>query len=251
MRPRMTQSCTMWSDLLRADGTRLSLLEYASPLYDQNSRVRGCLGVMVDITPRKLAERRLALQYAVAHALAESTGVTEASVKVLKAVCEVTDSEFGALWRVDRAVGLLRNEGVWQSPSLGVNSFAAATRNVPFKLDEGLPGAVFSSGQPTWLGDMTKAVHAQRPLVRMDCTARLRAHSQSGEITGVLECFSAAGANPPRLINLLDAIGHQVGLFMEHKQAEDDLAVRAHQRKLIVAEVAARFVSHSAAGTVR
>ncbi|CAG0935771.1 Alkaline phosphatase synthesis sensor protein PhoR [Thermoflexales bacterium] len=232
-------------DLARADGKQLNLLEYASPLYDEYDRVRGCLGVMVDVTPFKVVERRLALQYAVAHALAESIGVSEASAKVLQAVCEITGSEFGALWRIDPATGQLRNESTWQAPTLKVDGFAGMTRSLQFQLDQGLPGRVFTSGRPVWIADMATA-----GLPRSHAAQSNDLHSafavpirSEGEVTGVMECFGRTIREPEfDLIEQLDAIGYQVGLFMERKQVEDDLAMRVHQQA-IVAEVGQRALS--------
>jgi PAS domain S-box-containing protein len=44
-------------ELVRDDGTRLNLLEYASPLHDASGRVRGSLGIFVDITERQRADK--------------------------------------------------------------------------------------------------------------------------------------------------------------------------------------------------
>ncbi len=46
-------------DVLRADGTSVTLYECASPLFDALGRVRGCVGVFVDISARKRAEEAL------------------------------------------------------------------------------------------------------------------------------------------------------------------------------------------------
>jgi PAS domain S-box-containing protein len=46
-------------DLSFDDGTSISLFEHASPLFDEVGKVRGCLGVFVDLTERKRAEEAL------------------------------------------------------------------------------------------------------------------------------------------------------------------------------------------------
>ena len=46
-------------DVIHQDGTGTTLYEYASPLFDASGKVRGCLGVFVDITARKRAEEAL------------------------------------------------------------------------------------------------------------------------------------------------------------------------------------------------
>lgn len=47
------------TDLVYDSGEVRHLLEYAAPLFDENRRVRGCVGVFIDITRIKLAEEAL------------------------------------------------------------------------------------------------------------------------------------------------------------------------------------------------
>jgi PAS domain S-box-containing protein len=44
-------------DVERSDGRRVTLYEYASPLFDEQGRVRGALGIFVDITDRRRVEQ--------------------------------------------------------------------------------------------------------------------------------------------------------------------------------------------------
>ena len=46
-------------DVVRADGTRVSLYEYATPLFDDGGQVRGAIGAFLDITERRQAEEAL------------------------------------------------------------------------------------------------------------------------------------------------------------------------------------------------
>jgi signal transduction histidine kinase len=46
-------------DVVRADGSEITLYEYAAPLFDDNGRVRGAVGAFLDITELKRAEERL------------------------------------------------------------------------------------------------------------------------------------------------------------------------------------------------
>jgi signal transduction histidine kinase len=46
-------------DVIHTDGTKLTLYEYAAPLFDDDGRVRGAIGAFLDITELKAAEERL------------------------------------------------------------------------------------------------------------------------------------------------------------------------------------------------
>jgi DNA-binding NtrC family response regulator len=50
---------------------------------------------------RKRLERRLAAQHAVTRVLAESATLSEATPRILQAICESLEWEMGALWKVD------------------------------------------------------------------------------------------------------------------------------------------------------
>ena len=40
-------------DIVAADGSQLTLMEYAAPLFDAGGKVRGAIGIFVDITERR------------------------------------------------------------------------------------------------------------------------------------------------------------------------------------------------------
>lgn len=46
-------------DVVHEDGTVINLLEYVTPLFDEDGEIRGCIGAFLDITERKQAENLL------------------------------------------------------------------------------------------------------------------------------------------------------------------------------------------------
>ncbi|MCC2691567.1 ATP-binding protein [Nodularia sp. LEGE 04288] len=46
-------------EVVRDDGIRINLLQYATPLFDEDGKVRGCVSIFLDITQRNQAERKL------------------------------------------------------------------------------------------------------------------------------------------------------------------------------------------------
>jgi PAS domain S-box-containing protein len=116
-------------DVLRPDGSRLTLLGNATPLHDARGRVQGCIASFVDITARKKAEEALReLSQAVEQSpvnviitdldgkieyvnrrFTQRTGYTPAEVigknpRILKSG-HTSDEEYRALWRTIVAGG--------------------------------------------------------------------------------------------------------------------------------------------------
>src|ERR1051325_11986104 len=72
---------------------------------------------------RKAAEQRLAAQYAVTRALAESPTLSEATPNILRAICEAAGWEVGTIWGVDQSAEVLRCVDVWHRPDVEVLAF--------------------------------------------------------------------------------------------------------------------------------
>src|SRR5689334_17814654 len=105
------------------------------------------------VTANAEIEQRLAIQYAVMRALAESVGTAEAYEKVLQAICEVTGGELSILWIYDRDSELLRVESIWQTSQKPGNKLADASRKLMLSPGEGLPGNVYLDNKPVWIPD--------------------------------------------------------------------------------------------------
>ena len=174
------------------------------------------------------AVRRLHAQYAVTHALAESTSLREAAPKVLRAICETLGWEHGALWRKDAAAELLRCVDLCSPLQASFPEFAAISRRTTFARGVGLPGRVWASGKPAWIPDVVK----DQNFPRAPIAAREGLHGAFGfpvlvgtEVLGVLEFFSREIRRPDEeLLELLATAGSQIGQFAERRRAEDELA---------------------------
>lgn len=69
-------------EIERPDGTRRNVLEYASPLFDSQRRVRGCVGAFVDTTALRDAELALRERERVYRASFERAGVGQAHLNL-------------------------------------------------------------------------------------------------------------------------------------------------------------------------
>ncbi len=180
-----------------------------------------------DVTARKQAEARKAASYAVTHVLAEAATLAEATPRILAAVGESLGWEVGAIWRVDEAAGVLRCVEFWHAPQVQVREFQAITREFSCPSAVGLPGRVWALGKPFWIPDVP--TDGNFPRVRHAVKEGLHGAFgfpvRSGDrIIGVMEFFSREIRPPDEdLLQMFDAIGSQIGQFVERRRAEEEL----------------------------
>jgi two-component system, sensor histidine kinase and response regulator len=190
--------------------------------------------IAADVTDRKCQEARLAAQYAVTRVLAEAPTLATATPRILSAICESLGWSVGAIWRVDQKEKLLRCVQTWHMPAVQLPGFDRATRTQTFSLGVGLPGRVWSQVQPVWIEDVTGDAN----FPRVPIAAQEGLHAAFGfpillkaEVLGVLEFFSQQIQKPDRrLLEMMGAIGSQIGQFIERLEAEE--ALRAYAGEL-------------------
>lgn len=183
-----------------------------------------------DITERVRTERRRTAQYSVASVLAGSLSLVEAGSQIIQTVAASGDWRFGAIWTSEEATGPLRCAVTWHAEGHNLESFAEVARSTELGPAAGLPGRVLSSGQPTWIFDVTHdPMFVRREAAKL---AQLRGAfafplCAEGEINGVLELFSTSVADPDAdLLQLAEALGSHIGLFIQRRKIERQLAAQ-------------------------
>lgn len=180
-----------------------------------------------DITKRKRGERRLRAHHAVTRVLAEATSLSEATPPILHAVCRNLGWACGALWWIDATAHRLRCVETWQRSPDQLNTFVAQTRETTFAREVGLPGRVWASNQPAWIPDVTSDSNFPRASVATQDglhAAFAFPIRIKGAVEGVMEFFSPQIHQPDDdLLRLVDAVGSQIGQFVERRRAEEAL----------------------------
>lgn len=188
-----------------------------------------------DITDRKRAERQLARQALESRLLHQATMLaseTDSFEDALRCcidfVGELTRWPVGQVYLPDAGRGTLIAAGIWhlEAPER-FHEFRTAVESMSFAPGVGLPGRVWSAGEPVWLPNLEH----EENFPRKDLCARVGLNSAfgfpitiRGETAAVIEFF-AADATPldPELLMTVRTLGEQVGRVIERKRAAEDL----------------------------
>lgn len=193
------------------------------PTYEPSS----CSSLAEDDSQPKQAEQRLSVQYAATKVLAESSSLDEATPKLLQAICNLLEWDLGELWVVDRPANLLRRSTSWTNPAPGSAAFEAGARCSTLAPGEGLAGRIWAGVEPIWMEDVSQ----DERFPQRAAAAKAGLHSAFGfpifsgsHIMGVMILFNRKH-QPPNLplMQMMVAIGSQIGQFIERIQAQEAL----------------------------
>jgi signal transduction histidine kinase/putative methionine-R-sulfoxide reductase with GAF domain len=207
------------------------------PVLAADGEVLGVGCVVEEITERRRAEQRTALQLAVTGVLAEAEATSDAVPRVLEAICETLGWEVASYWSTDPD----QPPVTWSRPGHQFDGFVATTQRAALSPTM-LAGRVALSGKPEWLEDLQHAQFARAPVAAAEGLHSGVAFPVlvEGEVVGVLESFSSARrVEDPELIQTLIAIGAQLGQFLRRKRAEEERQLLLQRERIARAEAEA------------
>ena len=212
----------------RSDGALRHTLYYKATFNADDGTVAGLIGTIIDITERKQAEQRQAIEFALTRVLAEAQGIADAVPMIIRSVCEALGWACGAHWEIDREAGVLRCADAWGEPTPEIEQFLAhsSQRMMPLG-NEGLIRRAVATAAPAWIPDVTQEPGFLR--ANLAANAGLRAGFAmpivSGlETVGVIEFFGREARHPLGwLIEVATDLGGRLGQFAARKQAEQAL----------------------------
>jgi PAS domain S-box-containing protein len=210
------------------DGSLRYTLNNKATYLGRDGKVAGLIGTIVDITERKHAEQRHAIEHRVTRLLAESDTLAAAMPGILAAFCESLGLACGACWSLDPATGGFRCDDAWGSDDPPVAGFLAETRQSTYQPGHaGFIRRVLGTGVPLWMENVAadesflRGKQASRAGLRSAFAFPVRLGDQ---VLGALEFFY----REKRVLDewLLDTgvvIGAQIGHFLGQKQAQTEL----------------------------
>lgn len=227
LRAGATVSLPTQTVLIARDGTERCIEDSAAPIRDPGGEIAGVVLVFHDITERRLYERRIAAQHAVANILAESPELEMAAGLLLESIAGHLNYEHGVFWVFDPESGRGRALKIWHLPNVPIESFDQACLSFHPAKGEGLPGVVWEKGETEWVSDFSieprfpRADEARKHGIRSAVAFPVRTE---GEMFGALEFFSRDARAPDlELRHVLSSLGAQIGQFVRRKKAEQAL----------------------------
>ena len=159
--------------------------------------------------------------------LAEAGTVEEAAHDVLGALAEWLEWDVALLWIADDETRILRCGAVWSRDDPELVDFRRANERLTFVPGAGLPGRVWSTGEPGWVG--TIGEDSNFPRMGIAARAGLRSATAvpilgAGGVLGVIELLSRAPRDAePEHERALRTVGRQLGHYVVRVRAEERL----------------------------
>jgi len=180
---------------------------------------------------------RLQVQYGVARALAEAESFEDGAPRLLEAIARPLGRQLAQFWSIGDD-GRLRCVAHWHEPDTDFAEFRRVSRGLVLASGEGLPGEVWEQARAVWLGDAV----AQGTFIRAREAAVANLNggmaflvSNRDERVGVIELFShQIRERDPELYSLIEALGRQIGEFLEAVRAQQAVRVSEGRKRAVL-----------------
>jgi signal transduction histidine kinase/DNA-binding response OmpR family regulator len=201
-----------------------------------------------EILVRKQSEERLATEHAITRTLADALNPETAVPAILRTFCEHMKAEICCLWLLnDSGDKLSCTHFEISGTADSYTAFIKETRRRSLSRGIGLPGHVWKKNAPVWLPNTVRG----EKFPRASFAASAGLHSAIGfpikinrEFHGVIEFFTRRPLLPDQpLLNMLEAIGSEIGQFIQRKRVEADRESLLMREKALreKAEIASRL----------
>ncbi len=135
------------------DGSTIWISESVRSVVSESGKFLFYEGTVQDITDRKILEQRFQAQYRVTDQLATASTLFQGIQILLREVGELLGWDHGEAWLLRSPMDVLQKVDRWSAQGAARNNPPMLTKG------EGLPGFVWSQGQPIWIADLHQIPH--------------------------------------------------------------------------------------------
>ena len=203
-------------------GEKVTVAFSCSAIQTETESLQNIIYIGRDITDRQRTQQRSAVQHATTHILSESDSVGDAIPKILSAIAHILEWDIGEFWTVKFLPenSVLKCVETWVKPSLFMPKSMDINETINLTTNIGIVNHIWETHSPHWLNH----------IVQKDDICGLQEAfgfpvQDDIEILGVMAFYSCEVRRFDReLLDVLTAIGSQIGQFIKRKQAEVALA---------------------------
>ena len=230
-------------EAIAADGTH-KFFEVNPRLILTNEKIEAIQLILRDLSERKKAQKREAIEHYIVKILAISETVDEALTHIVQLICKQFNWELGSFWRVEPDTNgnkLLRCSAVLNFDK------KLEVREKTCLIGSGLVGRAWESNDLVWLSNMPSDSHildrSQESKISFQSTLLFPFGDE--EVAGMLEfCATQFPPRDPSLITMFRTIGNQIGQFIQQKSMEAQLfeakqTLADREKSDIIAQLAA------------
>jgi PAS domain S-box-containing protein len=211
--------------IIMRDGDQRHAMYYKATFTRADGEVAGLIGTIVDVTVRKRAEQREAVEHAVERFLGSTDVLHDAIRGIIQVMCERLDWACGARWSLDERENRLHCIETWSLEDPKIQAFLEVSRNATFVPGQaGLVRRVLATGTAVWVEDVSRKDDFQRSAIAREAGLRgaFALPVLMGErVLGAIEFFSRDARKPDRwLLQIAVSVGRQIGQLMARREAE-------------------------------
>ena len=211
--------------LTMADGRMRHTIFYKATYNGPDGQVAGLIGTIVDITERKQAEQREAIEHAVARHLGGDGSMGDAIRGIMQVMCERLDWACAARWSLDEEQNRLHCVETWSVDDPAIRAFLEASARETFTPGTtGMIRRVLTSGESVWIADISqkkdflRGPRANEAGLNGAFALPVR---MGDKVLGAIEFFSREPRHPDKwLLQITVNIGNLIGQLMARRQAE-------------------------------
>ncbi len=211
--------------LAMADGRVRHTIYYKATYAGPDGEVAGLIGTIIDITERKQAEQREAIEHAVARHLGSDESLADAIRGIMQVMCERLDWACAARWSLDEAQNRLHCVETWSEDDERLRAFLELSRRETFVPGTtGMIRRVLTTGESVWIADIAEKKDFLRgpKATAAGLRGAFALPVRMGEkVLGAIEFFSHEPRHPDKwLLTTTVSIGNLIGQLMARRQAE-------------------------------
>ncbi|MEJ7847530.1 MAG: response regulator [Pyrinomonadaceae bacterium] len=180
-----------------------------------------------EIATRTRSEARLTIEHAITKALADAKSLKQAAPLIIKSFCDNIEADVSALWTLnEQETELHCLDFATCESSTGLDTFLDVIDQTHFPKGYGFPGYVWENNRPVWIGE--ELTSEKFPRSKYASTVGLRGAIGfpiriGSEFYGVIEMFFREQPEPDdALLNMMDAIGSEIGQYIQRKRVESE-----------------------------